>query len=153
MFWLFLLQCRHLAEIFIFIKMISHIRFIFLVNQLAFLSLLVPTKWTSTKNQHLISSRFERFEHKKSQCATVMWHGHFHHRNGQNKLDAKILLKALVRVDIFDIQALQCSNFGYICKFLHLAKLHVQSLSQIIPSCLKSLCFFWLWMWSKHLFF
>ena len=55
---------------------------------------------------------------------------------------AKILLKALTCVDISDIYELQCSNFGYICKFLHFAKLHVQSLSQIIHSCLKSLGFF-----------
>ena len=34
-----------------------------------FLSLLIPTKLTITKIHHLISSRFERSEHKKSQCA------------------------------------------------------------------------------------
>ena len=73
MFWLFLLQWRHLAEIFIFIKMISHISFIILVNQIVFLSLLIPTKLTITKIHHLISSRFERSEHKKSQCAHVLF--------------------------------------------------------------------------------
>ena len=64
-----MLQWRHLAETFIFIKMISHIRFIFLVNQLVFLSLLIPTKLTITKIHHLIRSKFEQSEHKKSQCA------------------------------------------------------------------------------------
>ena len=73
MFWLFLLQWRHLAEIFIFIKMISHISFIILVNQIVFLSPLIPTKLTITKIHHLISSRFERSEHKKSQCAPIMY--------------------------------------------------------------------------------
>ena len=58
MFWLFLLQWRHLAEIFIFIKMISHIRFIILVNQLVFLLLLIPTKWTITKAHHMCFDRF-----------------------------------------------------------------------------------------------
>ena len=48
--------------------MISHISFISLVNQIVFLSLLIPTKSTITKVHHLISSRFERSEHKKSQC-------------------------------------------------------------------------------------
>ena len=36
-----------------------------------FLSLLIPTKVTITKIHHLISSRFERSEHKKSQCARM----------------------------------------------------------------------------------
>ena len=64
-----LVQWRHLAEIFIFIKMISHVRFIILVHQIVILVLLIPTKLTITKIHHLIRMRFERSEHKKSQCA------------------------------------------------------------------------------------
>ena len=63
-----LLQWRHLPEIFIFIKMISHVTFIILANQIVILSLLIPTKLTITKIHHLIRLRFEQSEHKKSQC-------------------------------------------------------------------------------------
>ena len=62
-----LLQWRHLAEIFIFIKMISHVTFIILANQIVILSLLIPTKLTIAKIHHLIRLRFEWSEHKKSQ--------------------------------------------------------------------------------------
>ena len=64
-----MLQWRHLAEIFIFIKMIYHVSFIILVHQIVILSLLISIKLTITKIHHLISLRFERSELKKSQCA------------------------------------------------------------------------------------
>ena len=53
---------------FIFIKVISHVTFIILANQIVILSLLIPTKLTITKVHHLIRLRFEWSEHKKSQC-------------------------------------------------------------------------------------
>ena len=64
-----LLQRCHLAEIFIFIKMISHVHFIILVHQTVILSLLILTKLTIDKIHHLIRLRFEQSELKKSQCA------------------------------------------------------------------------------------
>ena len=63
-----LLQRCHLAEIFIFIKMISHVHFIILVHQTVILSLLILTKLTVNKIHHLIRLKFERSELKKSQC-------------------------------------------------------------------------------------
>ena len=69
-----LLQWRHLADIFIFIKMISHVSFIILVPKIVILSLFIPRKLTITKIHHLIRLRFERSEHKKSQCGQKsMW--------------------------------------------------------------------------------
>ena len=41
-----LLQWRHLAEIFIFIKMIDHVSFIILVHQIGILSLIISIKLT-----------------------------------------------------------------------------------------------------------
>ena len=72
MFWKKLLQWRHLAEIFIFIKMISHVSFISLVHQIVIMSLLISIKLTITKIHHLIWLRFGRSEHKKSQCAQTV---------------------------------------------------------------------------------
>ena len=63
-----LLQWHHMAEILIFIKIISHVSFIILVHQIMILSLLIPTKLTINKIHHLICLRFERSELKKSQC-------------------------------------------------------------------------------------
>ena len=53
-------------EIFIFIKMISHVSFIILVHQIVILSILIPTKLIITKIHDLIGLRFEQSEHKKS---------------------------------------------------------------------------------------
>ena len=66
-----MLQWRHLAEIFIFIKMISHVSFIILVHQIVILSLIIPIKLTIAKIHHLMSLRFEQSELKKSQCAAA----------------------------------------------------------------------------------
>ena len=67
-----LLQWRHLADFFIFIKMISHISFMIWVLKIVILSLLKPKKVTITKIHHLIRLRFEQSEHKKSQCVSLM---------------------------------------------------------------------------------
>ena len=80
MFWLFLLQYRHLAEIFIFIKVISHVHFIILVHQTVILSLLILTKLRIDKTHPLNRLRFERSELKKSQCG------------GENMLCTEIVL-------------------------------------------------------------
>ena len=79
MFWKKLLQWRHLAEIFIFIKMISHVSFISLVHQIVIMSLLISIKLTITKIHHLIWLRFGRSEHKKSQCVLELSHFFFIH--------------------------------------------------------------------------
>ena len=68
-----LLQWHHLADIFIFIKMISHVSGIILVPKIVILSIFIPRKLTITKIHHLIRLRFERFEHKKSQCAEKLF--------------------------------------------------------------------------------
>ena len=67
-----LLQRRHLVEIFIYIKMISHVHFIILVHQTVILSLLILTKLTIDKIHHLIRLRFEQSELKKPQCVRII---------------------------------------------------------------------------------
>ena len=66
-----LLRWRRLAEIFSFIKIISHVNFISLVLEILVFSVYMATKLTFSKIYHLISLGFGRSEHEKSQCEPV----------------------------------------------------------------------------------
>ena len=89
-----MLLWRHLAEIFISIKTISHASFIILVHQIVMLTPSIATKLTFIKIHHLIRLRFERSEHKKSQCVGGL---QFHYKMKKGHFNFKILAFYIIK--------------------------------------------------------